>query len=216
MKFDKQSHDFGNINEALRFTVYYEGQENTQYKTYMGAVALKHQKSENLSLNYFISTFNTDETEYFDLLGEYRLDELERDLGSDQYGDIAYNRGVGAFLNHARNQLRANVINFYHRGDFNKGNQKTSWGVKVQSEQVRNTIKEWNYLDSARFNTPREADSIGYQDASNIPYQELHLSKFIKADNEIESSRVTGFVQHRFKFNREKYILCQSIQLADF
>ena len=102
-------------------------------------------------------------------------------MGSDQYGDIAYNRGVGAFLNHARNQLRANVINFYHKGDFNQGNQKTSWGIKVQDEQVRNTIKEWNYLDSARFNTPREADSIGYQDPSNIPYQELHLSKFIKA-----------------------------------
>jgi hypothetical protein len=206
VKPENRQTNFGNINEALRFTVYYEGQENTQYKTYMGAVALKHQKSENLSLNYFISTFNTDETEYFDLLGEYRLDELERDLGSDQYGDIAYNRGVGAFLNHARNQLRANVINFYHNGDFNQGNQKTSWGIKVQDEQVRNTIKEWNYLDSARFNTPREADSIGYQDPSNIPYQELHLSKFIKADNEIESSRVTGFVQHRFKIDREKNI----------
>ena len=36
--------------------------------------------------------------------------------------------------------------------------------------------------------------------------KELHLSKFIKADNEIESSRITGFVQHRFKFNREKNI----------
>ena len=46
----------------------------------MGAVSLKHQKSENLSLNYFISTFNTNETEYFDLLGEYRLDELEREI----------------------------------------------------------------------------------------------------------------------------------------
>ena len=33
----------------------------------------------------------------FWLIGEYRLDELERDLSSDQYGDVAYNRGVGAF-----------------------------------------------------------------------------------------------------------------------
>ena len=201
--------NFGNINEALRFTVYYEGQENTQYKTYMGALSLQHQTTEKLSLNYFISTFNTDETEYFDLLGEYRLDELERDLSSDQYGDVAYNRGVGAFLNHARNQLKANVINFYHKGDFINKKQKTSWGLKLQGEKVTNDIKEWNYLDSARFNTPKPIDSVGYQDPSSIPYQQLVLSNLIKANNKMESSRVTGFVQHRFKFNRSKEINLQ-------
>ena len=201
--------NFGNINEALRFTVYYEGQENTQYKTYMGALSLQHQTTEKLSLNYFISTFNTDETEYFDLLGEYRLDELERDLSSDQYGDVAYNRGVGAFLNHARNQLKANVINFYHKGDFINKKQKTSWGLKLQGENVTNDIKEWNYLDSARFNTPKPIDSVGYQDPSSIPYQQLVLSNLIKANNKIASSRVTGFIQHRFKFNRSKEINLQ-------
>ena len=201
--------NFGNINEALRFTVYYEGQENTQYKTYMGALSLQHQTTEKLSLNYFISTFNTDETEYFDLLGEYRLDELERDLSSDQYGDVAYNRGVGAFLNHARNQLKANVINFYHKGDFINKKQKTSWGLKLQGEKVTNDIKEWNYLDSARFNTPKPIDSVGYQDPSSIPYQQLVLSNLIKANNKIASSRLTGFVQHRFKFNRSKEINLQ-------
>ena len=201
--------NFGNINEALRFTVYYEGQENTQYKTYMGALSLQHQTTEKLSLNYFISSFNTDETEYFDLLGEYRLDELERDLSSDQYGDVAYNRGVGAFLNHARNQLKANVINFYHKGDFINKKQKTSWGLKLQGEKVTNDIKEWNYLDSARFNTPKPIDSVGYQDPSSIPYQQLVLSNLIKANNKIASSRLTGFVQHRFKFNRSKEINLQ-------
>ena len=208
--------NFGNINEALRFTVYYEGQENTQYKTYMGALSLQHQTTEKLSLNYFISTFNTDETEYFDLLGEYRLDELERDLSSDQYGDVAYNRGVGAFLNHARNQLKANVINFYHKGDFINKKQKTSWGLKLQGEKVTNDIKEWNYLDSARFNTPKPIDSVGYQDPSSIPYQQLVLSNLIKANNKMESSRVTGFVQHRFKFNRSKDINFQYTTDSNF
>ena len=208
--------NFGNINEALRFTVYYEGQENTQYKTYMGALSLQHQTTEKLSLNYFISTFNTDETEYFDLLGEYRLDELEIDLSSDQYGDVAYNRGVGAFLNHARNQLKANVINFYHKGDFINKNQKPSWGLKLQGEKVTNDIKEWNYLDSARFNTPKPIDSVGYQDPSSIPYQQLVLSNLIKANNKMESSRVTGFVQHRFKFNRSKDINFQYTTDSNF
>ena len=76
--------NFGNINEALRFTVYYEGKENTQFKTYMGALSLRHQTTEKLSLNYFISTFNTDETEYFDLLGfnDPNVNEARRKLSS--------------------------------------------------------------------------------------------------------------------------------------
>ena len=198
--------NFGSINEALRFTVYYEGQENTQFKTWMSALTLKHRLSEKLNLNYFVSTFNTDETEFFDVLGEYRLDELERDLGSDEYGEVAYNRGVGAFLNHARNELKANVYNIYHKGDFQQNNSRTNWGVKFQRDFVTNNINEWNYIDSSRFNTPKPSDSIGYTNPANIPYQYLELSKAVHADTEMNSSRITGFLQHRIRFNKQRKI----------
>ena len=198
--------NFGSINEALRFTVYYDGQENTQFQTLMGAMAVSHQPNENLTLKYFCSTFNTDETEYFDVLGEYRLDQLETDLSSDEYGQVAYNRGVGAFLNHARNQLNANVYNIYHRGFFTKEKHKTSWGFKAQQEEVSNSIKEWNYIDSSRYNTPKPEDSIGYTNPSNIPYQNLDLSNFISANNAISSQRLSSFFQHRVRFTRLKEI----------
>jgi len=204
--------NFGSINEALRFTVYYEGQENTQFKTFMGAIALTHRPNDHLTLQYFSSTFNTDETEYFDLLGEYRLDELERDLGSQEYGEVAYNRGVGAFLNHARNQLNANVYNVYHKGAISKENHRFCWGVKAQQEHVTNYIKEWNYIDSSRFNSPKPMDSIGYTNPNNIPYQTLTLSKLITANNSIASSRLTGYIQHRFSFQKAKAIHIQNVQ----
>ena len=197
---------FGSINEVLRFTVYYDGQENTQFRTYMGAAALTHKPNDNLTLKYFTSTFNTHETEYFDVLGQYFLDELETDLGSDNYGEVAFNRGVGSFLNHARNELNANVYNFYHRGFYSKEKHKTCWGFKAQSEFVTNSIKEWNFIDSSRYNAPRPADSIGYTNPNNIPYQTLNLSKFISANNKIESSRLSGFIQHRFRFSTDKKI----------
>ena len=174
----------------MRFTVYYEGQENTQFKTWMSALTLKQRVSEKLNLNYFVSTFNTDETEFFDVLGEYRLDELERDLGSDEYGQVAYNRGVGAFLNHARNELKANVYNIYHKGDFQQDNSRTNWGVKFQRDYVTNNINEWNYIDSSRFNTPKPSDSIGYTNPANIPYQYLELSKAVHANTEMNLSLI--------------------------
>ena len=171
VKPENRETNFGSINEALRFTVYYDGQENTQFKTYLGTISLSHQFNDYLTLKYFVSTFNTFETEYFDVLGQYSLDELETDLGSDDYGQIAYNRGVGGFLNHARNEINAQVYNFYHKGYLNKKNNKTSWGVKAQQEFVINNVKEWKFIDSARYNSPRPLDSINYTDPANIPYE---------------------------------------------
>lgn len=198
--------NWGSINEALRFTVFYEGQEITEYETYMGAISLSNEPNDNLKLKFISSIYETHESEYFDVLGEYRLDELERDLGSDEYGDVAFNRGVGAFLNHARNRIDATVFNAYHKGRLIKYNQTMEWGAKFQHEIVADQINEWNYVDSARFSIPHSQDSVGYTDPSTIPYQYLNLSSNIKATNAIESSRVSGFFQDRIKFSKTKQI----------
>ncbi len=199
--------NWGSINEALRFTVYYEGQEVTQYETYMGAISLNNDPNDNLSLKFITSIYETHESEYFDLLGEYRLDELERDLGSDEYGNVAYNRGVGAFLNHARNKIDATVINAYHKGRFiNKNHHIIEWGAKYQHEIINDRISEWDYIDSARFSIPHPQDSIGYTNGANIPYQYLHLSNLIKANNFMETNRVTGYIQDHLKFTKPKEV----------
>ena len=75
--------EFGTFNQALRFTVYFEGQEVTQFQTYFGALNLNVKRGKNTLLKYTLSAFRTFESERFDILGEYWLDELERDLGSD-------------------------------------------------------------------------------------------------------------------------------------
>lgn len=189
---------FGNINQALRFTVFYEGQEITEFETYMGAFALTHEVNDDLTLKYFTSVFRTFQSEHFDLLGEYKLDELERDLGNDEYGEVAFNRGVGAFLNHARNDLDALVANVYHKGYLRKKQHYISWGAKFQLEQINDKIKEWDYIDSARFNVPHPTDSVGYVNPSAQPYQYLTLSSTLKSQNIVNSSRIMGYIQDRF------------------
>ena len=198
--------NWGSINEALRFTVHYEGQEITQFETYMGAFSFTNEVNENLNLKFISSIYQTHENEYFDLLGEYRLDELERDLGNDNYGNIAYNRGVGAFLNHARNSIDATVINAYHKGTFSKNSSKLSWGAKIQHEIIKDKMIEWNYTDSSRFSLPHPNDSIGYADTSVIPYQYLTMSNSLKANNFMESDRITAYVQKQYRFSKVKNI----------
>lgn len=190
--------NWGSINEALRFTVFYEGQEVTQFETFLGAASLenKHLK-DKLKMTYVTSIFRTKESEHFDILGEYKLDELERDLGSDEFGEVAYNRGVGAFLNHARNDLNALVANAYHNGTFTQGTSKWQWGIKYQHEIINDQLKEWNYIDSARFNIPRIIDSVGYTDPTAQPYQYLDLRYSVRSNNSISSNRVMAYVQNR-------------------
>lgn len=208
--------NFGNINQALRFTVYYDGKEVTQFETYMGALSLTHEVNENLTLKYFTSIFHTVQFEHFDLLGEYKLDELERDLGNSQYGDVAFNRGVGAFLNHARNDIDALVANAYHKGYLRKNKHYISWGAKYQIEQIRNKINEWKYVDSARFNIPHPADSVGYVDPTAQPYQYLNMSYKISADNYVSSARTMGYIQDRYtKSFPKEVIYFDSVKTAD-
>ncbi len=194
---------FGSINQALRFKVFYEGQEVTKFETYMTAAKIEQTVSDKFKINYITSRFNSKAYENFDLLGEYKLDELERDLGSDKYGEVAFNRGVGSFLKHARNKINAEVFNFSANGQYylNQGNFR--FGAKYQHELVNNTLNEWKYLDSARFNIPHPADSIGYVNPNAQDYQPLELSYVLKAKNTISSNRVTGFVQYEnnFSFN---------------
>lgn len=192
--------NWGSINEALRFTVYYEGQEITRFRTAMGAASIENRPNDHLKLYFTTSMFRTVESEHFDILGEYRLDELERDLGSDDFGDVAFTRGVGGFLEHARNDLDAFVANGYHRGVLDWGadfKNKLQWGVKYQHEITNDKISEWYMVDSARFNAPHPADSVGYVDPNAQPYQELNLSYSLKSQNSVSSNRITGFVQNR-------------------
>lgn len=194
---------FGSVNQALRFTVFYDGQEVTEFETYMGALKLENEVTEKLNINFITSYYRSISSENFDLLGEYKLDELERDLGSDQYGKVAFNRGVGAFLKHARNTLDASVYNGSIKGNYSGEKYKWSFGTKLQREIINNDLSEWTYIDSARFNLPHPADSVGYTMPSAQGYQDLNLSYLLKSKNKLNSSRLMGYIQtvRNFKFD---------------
>jgi hypothetical protein len=184
--------EFGTINEALKLTVYFEGQEVDQFQTMTGAVSVNVKSDDRKFLFKFIgSAFNSDETETFDILGEYWLDELERDLGSEEFGEVAFNRGIGGFLNHARNRLQANVINVAHKGFHYGEKSNLLWGVKAQSETIHDELSEWNMIDSSGYSIPQGSlDVISLQDV-------------VKTEIDLQSIRYTGFVQNVWKWEKE-------------
>lgn len=179
--------NFGTISDAKRFTVYFEGQEVDRYQTMTGSFSATVKPSEELSLKFIGSAYNTQEEENFDILGQYFLDQLENDFGEDSFGDVAFNLGVGSFLNHARNRLDASVYAGEHKGEFIRERSVWLWGAKYQAESIEDKLHEWNYNDSAGFSIPSQRDTLN---------PVILLNDVVISKSKLTSSRVSGYLQN--------------------
>ncbi|MEN8956968.1 MAG: TonB-dependent receptor, partial [Flavobacteriales bacterium] len=195
---------FGSINQALRFTVFFDGSEVTQFQTFTGAFTSKYRPNDSTELKFTASVFNTYQEERIDVEGQYFLDELERDPGNDNFGEVAFNLGVGGFLRHARNSLDATVTTVAHKGSRRFKNNNLKWGVKAQHDIINDKLKEWDFTDSTGFIAPRPSDSVGYTDSSAQPYQFLNLENSVRARNSVETGRFSAYLQNTWSFNRKK------------
>ena len=184
--------EFGTLNEALKLTIFFEGKEVDKYETYFGALSTTYQPSTYLNIQFTTSAFQTFEQENFDILGEYWLYQLENNLGSDDFGNIAFDRGVGKYINHARNSLNASVMNFSHKGNYNNEDLKVDWGFRAQKEEIEDKISEWNLIDSAFFNYPHPNDNIG---GEADPNQQIVMSELLKTQINLSSYRNSGYMQ---------------------
>ncbi len=207
---------FGSINQALRFTVFFDGSELTQYQTFTGAFSSKYTPNDSTELKFIASAFNTYQEEIFDVEGQYFLDELERDPGKENFGDVAFNLGVGGFLRHARNILDATVTTIAHKGVRRNGNKTLQWGGKAQYDIINDNLKEWDFTDSTGFIAPRPSDSVGYRDSSTQAYQNLGFNNVVRAKNRVATGRLSGYIQNTWRNNsKTSYHLAKTIQLKD-
>jgi len=178
--------NFGTITDAKRFTVFFEGREADRYETFTGAVTGIYKPTEKLKLKLIGSGYHSDEQENFDILGQYFLDQLEADLGKEDFGNVLFNLGVGSFLNHARNRLKASVYNGEHKGELVGKKSLLQWGIKAQHEEIDDKLNEWYYLDSAGYSIP------SYRDPAN---PQIILNDVVNAKNTMSSNRLMGYLQ---------------------
>jgi hypothetical protein len=190
-----QETDFGTANEAYSFKIYFDGQEQTRFQTMMGGTSLKIKANKKTQLDFYATVFNTNEREYFDIQGQYYINELEMDPSKENYGDSIAVLGIGTFLNHARNKLNATILNVYHNGQYvlkskfkdadrvRFTSQTFNWGVNFQHDDFYDVLSEWKMIDSAGYSVP--------QGTSN----QVELYETIKGKLTLQSNRLTGFVQ---------------------
>jgi len=192
--------EFGTINEALRLTIYFDGQEVDEYQTATGAFTLTRYITDSLRLKFIASAYRSVENESFDIQGQYYIDELEKDIGSENFGDVAFNLGIGTYIQHARNDLEANVVSLEHKGYHDKASSQMQWGIRYQHEIVEDLLSEWQYIDSAEYALPHPPDNIGGPPDLT---QQVLLQEVIKTDATITSNRFSAYVMNSWDFGKK-------------
>ncbi len=189
--------NFGTISDPVALLVFYEGQEKDKYQTYFGALKANYFVNDDLTLKFITSAYQTTEQEYFDILAQYRLGEVNTSIGDENLGEVEFSEGIGSQLTHARNDLDAFIVNVEHRGDYKIDDESTvEWSVKYTNEDIRDRLVEYEIIDSAGFSIrPPRFSQPNYQ-----PYESFSgpLTAFenIRALNRITINRFQAFAQY--------------------
>ena len=177
--------NFGTIDNPMALTVFYEGQEKDRYDTYFGALKTTFNVSDNFTLKFIGSVFQTLEQEYFDIFAQYRLGEVDSSIGSENLGKVSYTRGIGSQLNHARNDLDALIVNTEIKGFHDWRESQLEWGIKYTRESIRDRVVEWEVIDSAGFsinppilNLPKNDQPYASYTGPLAPYQNIRATNF--------------------------------------
>jgi len=213
--------NFGTVKDALQLRVYFDGQELLKNVQQLAGFSAIHVPNSKLHLKYMASGYRSEESERTTLQGQYWIDQLETDLSKPNYGQVAFNRGVGTYLQHLRNFLNVSVVQIEHKGLFKISPfQNLKWGAKVQGEWINDQLKEWKMTDSAGFNQPYQPDQILPQDfvSTHNTLSSQRFQSYLQYDHEFHTSDstswtlVAGIREHLWSLNQE-WLVSPRIQI---
>lgn len=189
--------NFGTLEQPVALLVFYDGQEEDEYQTYFGAFKASYFVNDDLTLKLIGSAYHTVEQEFFDIFAQYRLGEVNTNIGDDDLGEVEFSEGIGSQLTHARNELDAFIVNVEHRGDYSVDEESTvEWSIKYTDEDIRDRLVEYEVIDSAGFSIrPPNFNQPNLQ-----PYEPFSgpLTAFenIRALNRAKIQRIQAFAQY--------------------
>ncbi|HYV91872.1 MAG TPA: carboxypeptidase-like regulatory domain-containing protein [Chitinophagales bacterium] len=182
---------FGTIQQTLRLTVFFDGQEVDRYDNGMGGLSLTYKPRKNLQLKFLSSYYQDREDETYDEIGQYFLGEVGTNFGSSTFGQTLYYIGVGTTHEWARDFLDASVYKFSHKGSFLKQNHFIQWGADYNHEIISDNISEWTRQDSAGYTLPY-SDSV------------INIQNIIRTTYDFSSNRYSGYLQDSWALNADR------------
>ncbi|MCM1032996.1 MAG: TonB-dependent receptor [Odoribacter sp.] len=181
--------NFGTSTDAKQFKVYFDGQEKDKFETWFGALSMIFSPNKANEFTFLASGFLTNELVSYDISGEYWLDQAGTNgSGSDDNGSIGGELGVGRYHEHARNRLRASVIQLALRGSTGISSHTIDYGISMNMERIHDRSREWELRDSAGYSLPFDPDAV------KVIYN-------LDSRHDISSTRMAAYVQDTYRLN---------------
>ena len=169
--------NFGTLQNVKKFRVYFDGQEKDLFRTYFGSLSITRHLSPRTDVSLLASAFSTREQERYDIQGQYWLTQTE----------TSENLGVGTYMQHSRDYLKANVKSLKLMLQHRMGKHKIDGGLTYKIEQVRENSTEYEYRDSAGYNVPHTG-------------RDLRMIYALRAKNELNAKRTEAYLQDTWNF----------------
>ena len=187
--------NFGTLDNPLALIVDYEGGESDRYQTIFGALQGSYNVSEKLNLKLVASSYHTTEEEYFDILAQYALGEVNSNIGSEGLGEVEFSVGLGSQLSHGRNDLDALISNLEQKGTYTSNGHELKWSIKFTHEDIRDRLVEWEVIDSVGFSI-NPPSTIGLNDQPYSPDSgPIEAFQNVRSRNNTTINRIQAYLQ---------------------
>lgn len=168
---------FGTMEDVKSFKVYFDGQERDLFRTYFGTLSLTRTLTPATSLTLLGSAYSTREQETYDTQGQYWLDDTQ----------TSENLGVGTYMEHARNYLKAHVESVKLLARHRTRSHQVEGGLTFKWEHVEENSREYEMRDSSGYSLPHSADR-------------LDLIYSLNARNTLNSRRLEAYAQDTYRW----------------
>ena len=123
----------------------------------------------------------------YDISGEYWLNQA----GTGGEGAVGGELGVGKYMEHSRNRLRASVFQVALRGQSAVKRNNLSYGIVFQNEKFHDRTKEWEWRDSAGYSLPTAPEGV-------------HLIYNLSSRQNLSTNRVAFYAEDAIYFDTPK------------
>ena len=165
--------NFGTMENVKSFRVYFDGQEKDLFRTYFGTLGITHKfANDKSSISLLASAFSTKEQERYDIQGQYWLTQTE----------TSENLGVGTYMEHSRDYLKANVASLKLMGRHRTRNHELEAALTFKKERIEEDSREYEYRDSAGYSVPHTGE-------------DLYMIYSLRAKNKLDAKRIEAYLQ---------------------
>lgn len=179
--------NFGTAEDTKHFKVYFDGEEKDKFETYLGSLTATYRRNRATTFSLGVSAFLTNELVSYDISGEYWLDQA----GTGGSEGVGGQLGVGKYMEHSRNRLKASVIQAALKGTTVVKRNNISYGIVYQRESFRDRTKEWEWRDSAGYSLPTLPEGV-------------HLIYNLASRQDVSTNRVALYAEDAIYFDTNK------------